>query len=149
MRMRSHILSPSVAPGLATPAIAMTILRSGFQAYGFDVRAFADSEISRAILAAANPDRRSSRDLYACAFERLQSQRSVNSAEPFSKSSVVFAMTFIRPMFEKGGWDLRPHSDDEIAEALLRTHLPPTTQWLSPEHLSSAYARLAPTQPRS
>lgn len=73
----------------------------------------------------------------------------MNDASPFSKSSVLFAMTLIRPMFEKRGWDVQPYNDDEIAEALLRTHLHTTTQWLSPEHLSSAYTRLAPMQPRS
>lgn len=57
------------------PVIAIMILHSGFQTYGFDARAYPDSEVIRAILAAAHPDRRSSRDLYAHAFERLQSQR--------------------------------------------------------------------------
>jgi hypothetical protein len=58
-----------------TPVVAITILRSGFQTYGFDVSAFPDSTLSWAILLAAHPHPGSSRELYARAFERLQSQR--------------------------------------------------------------------------
>jgi hypothetical protein len=73
----------------------------------------------------------------------------MNNVSRFSKVSVLFAMKFIRPMFETRGWDVQSYSDHEVAEALLGTHLHPTPQWLSTEHLSSAYTRLKPMQPRS
>ena len=61
----------------------------------------------------------------------------------FSKSSVMLAMTFIRPMFEQCDCDVNAYTDDELAEALLRTHPRPATQWLSREHVACACVHLA------
>ena len=55
-----------------TRIAAITELRHGFTIYGFDVSAYADDQVSGAIVAAATADTQSSRDLFTRAFERLR-----------------------------------------------------------------------------
>lgn len=57
-----------------TRTAAITELRLGFKVYGFDVDAYADDQVSGAIVAAATADTQSSRDLFTRAFERLQNR---------------------------------------------------------------------------
>jgi hypothetical protein len=56
----------------------------------------------------------------------------------------MFAMTLIRPRFERYNRDVSSYTDDQIAEALLRTHPSPAAQWLSHEHISHASPQLTP-----
>jgi len=65
----------------------------------------------------------------------------------YPKSSVMIAMTLIRPLFEQCHCNVSSYTDDQIAEALLRTHQSPAAQWLSHEHISRASAQLTPTSP--
>lgn len=58
------------------------------------------------------------------------------------KSSVMFAMTMIRPMFKKRGCDVAAYSDEQLADALLDAYAHLPTYWLSPEHVSRAFQRL-------
>jgi ABC-type arginine transport system permease subunit len=57
-----------------TRTVAITELRRGFTIYGFDVGAYADDQVSGAIVAVATADTDSSRDLFTRAFERLQNR---------------------------------------------------------------------------
>ncbi len=63
-----------------TRIAAMTELRHGFAVYGFDVSAYADDQVSGAVVAAATADTESSRDLFTQAFERLKGMVSPSSA---------------------------------------------------------------------
>ena len=56
-----------------TRTAAITELRLGFKVYGFDVSAYADDQVSGAIVAAATADTYSSKELFSRAFERLKS----------------------------------------------------------------------------
>ncbi len=57
-----------------TRIAAMTELRHGFAVYGFDVSAYADAQVSGAVVAAATADTQSSRELFTRAFERLRTR---------------------------------------------------------------------------
>ena len=57
-----------------TRTAAITELRLGFKIYGFDVSAYADDQVSGAVVAAATADTYSSRDLFTRAFERLSNR---------------------------------------------------------------------------
>jgi hypothetical protein len=59
------------------------------------------------------------------------------------KSSVMFAMTMIRPMFTKRGCDVAAYSDEQLADALLDAYAHLPARWLSPEHISRAVQRLS------
>lgn len=61
----------SLAQLRRTRAVAIRELRAGFKWRGFDVSAYADNEVSWAILAAATAETQSSHELFARAFERL------------------------------------------------------------------------------
>ena len=59
------------------------------------------------------------------------------------KSSVMFAMTMIRPMLKTRGCDVAAYSDEQFADALLDAYAHLPTHWLSPEHVSRAVQRLS------
>jgi hypothetical protein len=59
------------------------------------------------------------------------------------KSSVMFAITMIRPMFQKRGCDVAAYSDEQLTDALLDAYAHLPTHWLSPEHVSRAFQRLS------
>jgi hypothetical protein len=59
------------------------------------------------------------------------------------KSSVMLAMTMIRPILKKRGCDVAAYSDEQLADALLAAHAYLPTHWLSPEHISRAVQRLS------
>jgi hypothetical protein len=61
----------SLAELRSTRAVAIRELRAGFEWRGLDVSAYADNEVSWAILAAATAETQSSHELFARAFERL------------------------------------------------------------------------------
>ncbi len=74
-------------PGAASVArkAAIMELRLGFKLHGFDVDAYGDDQVRKAIVAAARDATDSSKDLFTRAFERLTKSQPQSEENPTSR----------------------------------------------------------------